>query len=255
VYAVGNELKSGWPDPMEKEQTSISPYIRRDRPKQCLSCGCALNGGRRRYCSGECRETLVFWLGWISDILRPVGTMYATFHFTESELILHVLPFASRKVSTYIYPRTPSKRPAQDIRDMVLELNEAWWKERRRTRCRRNASEHVLEKGEKNVAPPEAVKPVVMRGPTALKKHLTELKITADNLSIAELQIKIKSAYRKQAMKHHPDRGGDEEMFKKISEAYVELNKWLENPSYRTRRGVPGKWSYDGARGRWGTPL
>ena len=33
-------------------------------------------------------------------------------------------------------------------------------------------------------------------------------------------QDEIKSAYRKMAMKHHPDRGGDEATFKKISEAY-----------------------------------
>jgi curved DNA-binding protein len=30
----------------------------------------------------------------------------------------------------------------------------------------------------------------------------------------------VKSAYRKAAMKHHPDRGGDEKKFKEISEAY-----------------------------------
>lgn len=30
----------------------------------------------------------------------------------------------------------------------------------------------------------------------------------------------IKKAYRTMAMKHHPDRGGDEAMFKKVSEAY-----------------------------------
>lgn len=34
----------------------------------------------------------------------------------------------------------------------------------------------------------------------------------------------IKSAYRKMAMKHHPDRGGDEKKFKEISEAYDVLS-------------------------------
>jgi DnaJ-class molecular chaperone len=37
-------------------------------------------------------------------------------------------------------------------------------------------------------------------------------------------QDDIKSAYRKLAMKHHPDRGGDEKKFKEISEAYDVLS-------------------------------
>jgi DnaJ-class molecular chaperone len=37
-------------------------------------------------------------------------------------------------------------------------------------------------------------------------------------------QDEIKAAYRKMAMKHHPDRGGDESTFKKISEAYDVLS-------------------------------
>ena len=240
---------------MRNRHKTISRYTQKHRKKSCLSCGFKLNKGRRRYCTPDCKDTLVFWLGWFTDILRPVRAMYATFHFTESKLILDVLPYASKEVSTYIYTRTSGRKPAQDIKDMVLELNEAWWHERKRTKCRWHASEHVLDKGIKNLVSPGEVKPIEKRGPFMVKKHLMHLKIKTDNFTCSELKSKIKSAYRRQAKEHHPDQGGAEEMFKRISEAYYELNKWLENPSYRTRRGVPGKWCYFGSARRWVTPL
>ena len=39
----------------------------------------------------------------------------------------------------------------------------------------------------------------------------------------------LKSAYKKASMQHHPDRGGDEEQFKKVNEAYATL----KDPSKR----------------------
>jgi len=41
----------------------------------------------------------------------------------------------------------------------------------------------------------------------------------------------IKKAYKAKSMKHHPDRGGDEEEFKRINEAYQHLS----NPQKKSR--------------------
>jgi DnaJ-class molecular chaperone len=46
----------------------------------------------------------------------------------------------------------------------------------------------------------------------------------------------IKKAYRKKAMKHHPDKGGNPEEFKKIQGAYDKLTK----PENEPQQGFPG---------------
>ena len=45
-------------------------------------------------------------------------------------------------------------------------------------------------------------------------------------------QDEIKKAYRKKAHKHHPDKGGDEEKFKKINEAYQILSDEKKRKQY-----------------------
>jgi len=47
----------------------------------------------------------------------------------------------------------------------------------------------------------------------------------------------IKKAYRKQAMKHHPDRGGDENQFTQLQEAY----ETLSNPNKRAMYDAGGQ--------------
>ena len=52
----------------------------------------------------------------------------------------------------------------------------------------------------------------------------------------------IKKQYKKLALKHHPDRGGDPEMFKKISEAYQTLSdsnkrREYDNPNPFSQNG------------------
>ena len=43
-------------------------------------------------------------------------------------------------------------------------------------------------------------------------------------ISKSASEADIKTAYRKMAMKHHPDRGGDEKKFKEVTEAYETLS-------------------------------
>ena len=58
-----------------------------------------------------------------------------------------------------------------------------------------------------------------------------------ETLGVAEsaTQEEIKKAYRKLAMKHHPDHGGSEEEFKKINEAYSVLSDELKRSEYDSR--------------------
>jgi len=55
----------------------------------------------------------------------------------------------------------------------------------------------------------------------------------------------IKRAFKKLAMKHHPDRGGDEQQFKKINEAYAilsdpERKQQYDNPGFNFRSTTNG---------------
>ena len=52
-------------------------------------------------------------------------------------------------------------------------------------------------------------------------------------------QEEIKKAYRKKAVEHHPDKGGDEAIFKKVSEAYDTLGDENKRAQYDNQRNNP----------------
>jgi hypothetical protein len=164
------------------------------------------------------------------------------------------LPYGSEELFSYIFPRTSGRKPGEDFCTMSNILGNAWWAEKNRTNKRYLATQLVLEKAESKNAGSAAIRPVEVKEPASVAKSLTFLRLKKTDLNSPELQRKIKSAYRKQAMRYHPDLGGDAAGFRKLHDAYEQIIKWSENPIFVRRRGFPDKWFYDGSTIRWVQP-
>ena len=240
---------------MQNNNEIISFTQGTDKEKKCLSCGTILGKRKRRYCSKECKDLLIFALRWLKNLLLALHTNYATFSFSEFLLVVNVLPHRSNEVFSYFYKRTPGKAPAEDLKAMCIELSREWYNKNKQTKCRALASIYILNKGQRGIISKELMKPMEKKSKSNIKKQLKFLKLSIEETDSEGLKEKIKAAYRKEAMKTHPDVRGDEEKFKIISEAYQELIEWLKSPSFIIGRGVPGKWSYDGSTYKWRTPL
>ena len=221
---------------------------------RCLSCGTSENMSRRKYCSVECRQKLRYNLNLRTGLLRALNTRYATFYFTETLIILDVLPYGSAELFSYIFPRTPGGKPVDDYCTLSNILGNAWWAERKRTNKRYLANRFILEKAKSKDPESVPIKPLEVQQPAKLKKSLMFLKLQKSDLNSPSLHRKIKSANRKQAMRYHPDLGGDAAGFRKLHDAYEQIIKWSENPVFIRRRGFPDKWFYDGSRVRWIQP-
>jgi len=137
---------------------------------------------------------------------------------------------------------------------MANILGNVWWTEKRRTNKRYLATRHILEIADSRQNNSSAVRPLVTREPTRVAGSLSFLRLTRSDLESTHLRRKIKSAYRRQAMRYHPDQGGDAALFRKLQQAYEQLVHWADNPTFTSRRGFPDKWFYDGSTNRWIQP-
>lgn len=221
--------------------------------KKCLSCGTTEISGRKRYCSNECRQQLSRRLHILAGLLRALRTRYATFSFNDLFLVLDIKPQGSRKVYRFTFHRSQKHKPAQDLYTMTDEMGSLWWDNKKRTGKSYRASQHLLDRAIRDNIPPESVIPLEVKSPARIGKFLNSLKLTHDDLKSTMAHKAVKSAYRKEALKYHPDRGGDSASFRKINTAYEELITWLKSPAIRIRKGIPGKWCFDG--NKWKTPL
>ena len=167
---------------------------------------------------------------------------------------MDLLPFNSKEIYSFIFPRSGNNKPVDDFSKMANLLGNAWWTERKKTNRKYLASRHVLEKANRKNAQTDSVKPLEMKIPAVKGKSLINLKIGRSELNTPQLQKLIKNAYRTQAKKHHPDLGGNAAAFRKIHQAYEELVSWAESPSFVERHGFPDKWFYDSDRNRWVQP-
>jgi ribosomal protein S14 len=221
---------------------------------RCLSCGTSENIGHRKYCSIDCRQKLRYTLNVRTGLLQALNIRYATFYFTDMMIIMDVLPFNSKEIFSFIYSRSFGKKPAEDYCSMSYMLGNEWWAEKKRTNRKYLASRHLLNKAKRHESTGKYVAPIEIKTPSIKNSTLTYLKIGKAELNSPELEKVVKSAFRLQAKKHHPDLGGDTATFRKIHQAYLKLIDWVENPSYMRRRGFPDKWFYDGHKNRWIQP-
>lgn len=241
---------------MNKSSELAEIKIKKQKKRNsCLSCGTMDNMRNRRYCSMKCRQHLRQKLITRTGLLEALNTRHATFYFTEDLIIMDVIVRDIREVFRYTAVRTKGSRPADDFGKMANRLGEAWWAEEKRTKRKYMASRKLLELAEKQDLSEGLVRPRLIKVASVRSESLHYLGIGKAELGSTELPKLIKSAYRRQVKIHHPDAGGDAVTFRKIHDAYRDMLRWADSPTFLRRRGFPDKWYYDGAAQKWVQPV
>jgi hypothetical protein len=229
--------------------------IKIKKQNSCLSCGTTENIDNRKYCSIRCRQNLRQKLNMRSGLLQALNTRYATFYFSDTIIILDIVPHGIKEIFRYVSKRSAANNPAADFSVMTNALGNAWWAETKRTNKNYLASQHILKLAIRCAISEGLQRPRLIRIPTIKMEYLNYLEINKTDLHSHELNKIIKNAYRRQVKIHHPDAGGQAATFRKIHDAYKELLHWADDPTFIRRRGFPDKWYYDGDNKKWVQPI
>jgi hypothetical protein len=242
------------PVPNNKVETPKKP----SGPRRCLSCGESPIKAGRRYCSTACRQQINWVLSLSKGLLKTFNARYAAFSFTREHVILDVLPVWSNGISRFICRRNNGKKPAEDLKNLILESGREWHHLVDNRNSKSYASLFLLTKNHIKGIDPRSIKPSTRARPR-LSRHqdncLKILRLERKDLSSDGHELKIKAAYKKMAKLYHPDVGGDAEKFRQLTEANQQMLLWAQNPQYTSRKALRASWSYDGSTNRWSPPL
>jgi len=220
----------------------------------CLSCGATENIHHRRYCSVKCRQNLRQKLNMKNGLLQALNTRYAAFYFSDTIIVLDIVPYGCKDIFRYTAKREQGS-PAADFNLMTNDLGKAWWEVSLRTNRNYLASQHVLKLAKRCAISDGLQRPRMLKIPSVKMESLNYLSINKIDLGAPDLSKIIKSAYRRQVKIYHPDLGGKASDFRKIHDAYKELLRWADHPMYVHRRGFPDKWYYSGENKKWVQPI
>lgn len=193
--------------------TSYAHNKRTGEPTACLLCGTTKNINGRKYCSLSCRQQLHRKLNQQTGLLKALNARYATFYFTDAMIILDVIVFDSDRIFSYIHSRRKKRKPVDDFIMMANRLGRDWWAERDRTRRRYLATRRILDLAVSGGDTKASVAPQPIKNPVLKKEFLIRLDLTREDLISSDVLLKIKSAFRRQAMIAHPDRGAARVLF------------------------------------------
>ena len=152
---------------MEFEKKITKPVAKRElilsggpsRKRICIACGTEDMGRGRRYCSRECRIHINWVLSLSKGLLKTFNARYAAFSFTKELVILDVLPAWSKGISRFVYMRSPRKKPAEDLKNLILESASEWYELQDNKLSRGYATLNILEKNHRKDIDPGSLKP------------------------------------------------------------------------------------------------
>jgi len=236
----------------------IRSPTQRAQKRVCLSCGTTDMKRGRRYCSKECRQQIQWVLSLSKGLLKVFNARYAAFSFNSGCVTLDVLPVWSNEISRFVRKRPSGKKPAEVLKELVLQSGAEWYHIISNNNSKSYASLCMLRKNHDVSIEPGSIRPEHRLRPRFSRHEKTAMKMlqlkVEELISFGQVQ-KIRSSYKKLAKIYHPDAGGDEEMFKKLNEAHHQMLLWAENPQFTSRKALAHCWSYDGSTNRWTPPL